>query len=127
MLTKLKSIFYSIFRKIQVVDWVEYNLDVDIRKRSVGGPGGYFCNGMRWKDFLGAEEYDGRKYYKALREAILKNKYEFGGEKHQRDMAPLFNDGTVGFFSYRAWGDLMAAIWSEKNNTDYCYMDFYVS
>ncbi len=38
----------------------------------------------------------------------------------------MFNDGTAGMFSFRAWGDLMAAIWAEHENRDYGYMDFYM-
>jgi hypothetical protein len=32
----------------------------------------------------------------------------------------------VATFSYRGWGDIMAAIWSEEENKDYNYMDFYM-
>ena len=42
-------------------------------------------------------------------------------------MTPVFDDGTVGSFSFRAWGDLMAAIWNTEENTNkYSYMDFYM-
>ena len=39
---------------------------------------------------------------------------------------PLFSDGKVATFSFRGWGDLMAAIWSEAEDKDYGYMDFYM-
>lgn len=51
-----------------------------------------------------------------------------GGDWHQSDACgcPVFSDGTTALFSYRAWGDIMAAIWSEHDGKDYGYMDFYM-
>ena len=51
-----------------------------------------------------------------------------GGDWHQNDPkgVPVFNDGTVAMFSFRAWGDLMAALWAEHEDCDYSYMDFYM-
>jgi hypothetical protein len=40
---------------------------------------------------------------------------------------PVFEDETISTFSYRAWGDLLSAIWSEEENKDYNYMAFYMS
>lgn len=37
---------------------------------------------------------------------------------------PVFSDGTVSRMSFRAWGDFMAAVWSEEEDKDYCYVDF---
>jgi hypothetical protein len=37
----------------------------------------------------------------------------------------MFSDGSVATFSLRGWGDLLAAVYSERDNKDYCYMDFY--
>lgn len=86
-----------------------------------------------------------RAYLEAVRSSII-NKYvsvdnarKHTGVYHQKanDGAPMFSDGKVGLFSRNAWGDLMAAIWTEvgiENNleeynktsicTQYCYYDF---
>jgi hypothetical protein len=65
-------------------------------------------------------------YLEALRLSILHLGLTEGGFWHQRDCGvPLFSDDTVGFFSMRAWGDLMAAIWnSELATKSFSYVDF---
>ncbi len=67
------------------------------------------------------------KYIEALRKKIIADNIKCAGDIHQDKMVPLFNDNTVGLFSWRAWGDLMAAIWSEEENKDYCYLQFYMT
>lgn len=61
-----------------------------------------------------------------LREQIIKLQIRSGGDWHQAEGTPLFEDGTIGSFSYRAWGDLLAATWSEEDQVGYSYMDFYM-
>ena len=48
--------------------------------------------------------------------------------EHQNDDhgVPKSDDDTVGLFSFRSWGDLMAAIWSEEEDKDYDYLNFYM-
>jgi len=97
---------------------------------SCGGFGGWFNWGnnkdQRWQDYIKVYHDDQKPYLETIRKEIVKNKFRFGGDRHQENMIPLFSDDTVGCFSYRAWGDLMAAIWSEEENKDYSYMDFYM-
>lgn len=113
---------------LTVVDWIpcDYN---DGKKEGVGSMGGFFEYGMRWKDYLARWEKrpESIPYLEAIRCDVLVKKLRLTGEQHQYSEAgcPLFSDGTVGRFSYRGWGDLMAAIWAEEENTDYCYLDFY--
>ena len=38
---------------------------------------------------------------------------------------PLFSDGTIGLFSFRAWGDLMAAISQSVDGKPRSYMSWY--
>lgn len=102
---------------------------VDKTGETIGGLGGYFREGMRWKDHLERFTKEGREYAEAFRKYVLKNEIRHGGDWHQEEEvngAPLFSDGKAATFSYRAWGDIMAAIWSEKDNIDYSYMDFYM-
>lgn len=93
-------------------------------KRSLGGLGGFFSLGMRWADYV--EAVGENEYTLALREYIVQNEIKEGGGWHQDEGVPVFEDGTVASFSFRAWGDLLAAIWSEELNQDFCYMDFYL-
>jgi hypothetical protein len=97
---------------------------------NLGTLGGFFRDGMRWKDYLEISGYnaEGCRCLEALRSYIVKHRIRRGGDWHQHSKkgVPLFSDGSVACYSYRAWGDLMAAIWSEHDNRDYCYMDFYM-
>lgn len=95
----------------------------------VGGIGGWFnweSKGMRWKDYVATWRVPA--YAEALRKEIVEKGIRRGGDWHQNDEegTPLFSDGKVGSFTYRAWGDLLAAIWSEEEGNDYTYMDFYL-
>ena len=114
---------------MKVIEWVAYDYDKpEYPQNALGGMGGWFQNGYRFKDYL--EEYDEsvHPYINAFREAVLEMKLKEGGDWHQNwDGTPKFDDGTVSTFSYRAWGDIMAAIWSTEENKDYNYMDFYMT
>lgn len=111
---------------MKVINWIAYD-ESDKYKDSVGGFGGFFAEGMRWKDFIDRAEYEEKEYYEAIRRDVLAKGIRINGDAHQYGPAgvPLFADNTVGTFSYRGWGDLMAAIWSEHESKDYNYMDFY--
>lgn len=111
---------------MKVIDWIAY-ADSEKYTDSVGGWGGFFQNGMRWKDFINRYTDEAKPYYEAIRQDVIEKGIRFNGAGHQYsdNGVPLFEDNTVGTFSYRAWGDLMAAIWSEHENKDYNYMDFY--
>lgn len=97
---------------------------------SVGGLGGWFGRdkkGQRWKDYINEIKIESIPYIEAIRENVIENNIRHNGNDHQNreDGIPLFDDGTIGSFSMRAWGDLMAAIWSTAENKDYNYIDFY--
>jgi hypothetical protein len=83
--------------------------------------------GQRWEDFLKVAKPEARPYYEAIRKEIVANKIRWTGQEHQggNEGCPVFSDGTVCAVSLRAWGDLMAVIWSTEEDKDYCYMDFY--
>ena len=64
-----------------------------------------------------------------LRESIIKNQIGWTGKSMQDfgyETVPLWSNGKVDTYSWRAWGDLMAAVWSSEDNKDYSYMDFYM-
>ena len=113
---------------MEVVDWIAYDA-ADGRTESVGGLGGWFGNGVghRWDVYEAIWEPEAVPYVRAIRDAVLAEDRFTTGEDHQGspDGVPLFNDGTVGMFSFRGWGDLMAAIATVKDGQDHNYMEFY--
>lgn len=113
---------------IKMIPYEEADKLVDKYGETIGGLGGYFADGMRWKDYAEMFTESGKEYAEAFRKYILEKKLKHGGDWHQNspEGAPLFSDGKAATFSYRAWGDIMAAIWSEKENVDYNYMSFYM-
>ena len=116
---------------IEVEKFIPYEEAAHLEARgrgTIGGLGGFFQKGMRWKDYLDCFYPKGQEYAEALRRYIVKNKIKRGGDWHQSEAegAPLFTDGTVACFSFRAWGDLLAAIWSSEEDRDYSYMSFYM-
>ena len=111
---------------MEVIGWIDSDETEDFDE-SYGGLGGWFENGMRWKDYAEAHTEEGLEYAEALRESIIKRKLKITGSTHQKgyECVPVFSDGTIAAFSFRAWGDLLAAVWSDEEDKDYCYMDFY--
>ncbi len=117
---------------IVVTEWINsWDVDKKKYKKSVGGMGGWFNfheEGKRWKDYLEEMKEKYHPYLEAIRMAVLRTGNRATGDDHQHALGcvPLFSDKTVGQFSFRGWGDLMAAIWSENEDKDYNYMDFYM-
>ena len=111
---------------LEVVKWVS-NDEAEKLSCSFGGMGGFFNDGMRWKDFLDAFIPESHQYAEALRRDIIKRRIKECGLWHQENEngVPVFSDGTVAMFSFRAWGDLLAAIWSTEENRDSNYLEFY--
>ena len=112
---------------MKVVDWISYEASEGMPE-SIGSMGGW-VHGQGWEEYMDRmSSEDKYPYYEALRDIIVKDSIRCGGDEHQARMVPVFDDGTVGRFSYRAWGDLMAAIWNTEEKTrKYCYLDFYMS
>ncbi len=98
----------------------------------IGGLGGWFKEGMRWDDYLAdLKDHDNEdqvEMFEALRRSMIEHRIRHGGDWHQVDPrgTPIFSNGWFGSFSYRAWGDLSAAVWSSADGQDYAYMDFYM-
>jgi len=128
--------------ELRVVDWVSSeSLKPETKEAPVPTMGGFFglcvtghghpkgkIEGQRWPDYLVNFKPISIPYLEALRKEIIAKKIRYTGEDHQDadDGVPVFSDGTVLMLSWRAWGDLMAAVWSTEENKDYCYMDFYM-
>lgn len=110
------------------IEWVSYNVAESMPESVFGGMGGWFSKGQRWSDYLDAYKPEYHKDLEVLRASILKNNIRVTGGEHQSqysESVPVFPDGTAATYSMRAWGDLMAAVWSTHDNKDYSYMDFY--
>lgn len=111
---------------IEVEKWTSIEEAEKTERRDVGTMGGWFQDGMRWKDYAEKEPMP-LEYAEAIRRSVLKNQIRIDGGEHQEgdEGCPVFSDGAMALMSMRAWGDLLAAIWSEHDNADYNYMDFY--
>lgn len=109
-----------------VTRWMSYD-DAKEVEHAFRQKGGFFQKGMRWHDYL-LECPEFPEYSEALRQAILDRQLKQGGDWHQNNEegVPVFSDGRVATFTYRAWGDLMAAIWATEENKDYWCMDFFM-
>jgi hypothetical protein len=117
---------------MRVERWVSYP-EAEVMSAGLGGMGGFFGweREMRWQDYLDAFSFTDKQLERleALRAEIVRRGLKEGGDWHQYSDCgvPVFSDGTVGDYSFRAWGDLLAAIWSEEEDKHYTYMDFYMT
>jgi hypothetical protein len=111
---------------MKVIKWISSE-EADKLETSIGGLGGWFSEGHRWGDYLAILSKNQIQYAEALREDIIKRQIKESGSWHQNSDigTPVFEDNTIGSFSFRAWGDLLAAIWSTEENRDSHYMEFY--
>ena len=69
-----------------------------------------------------------RQIVQLIGDEVVKNGYCFSGQEHQTELTgvPVFSDGTCLRASMRAWGQIMAAIYSAVEEVDLSYMDFYM-
>ena len=110
---------------MKVKEWTSYDRAQEF-ECGIGGWGGWFENGMRWKDYIEEFDDDKQPYHEAIKDSVIANSSRLTGMEHQNDDhgVPKFDDDTVGLFSFRSWGDLMAPIWSEEEDKDYGYLNF---
>ncbi|MHB8276395.1 MAG: hypothetical protein ACYDIA_01910 [Candidatus Humimicrobiaceae bacterium] len=116
-------------KNIIIIRWITNNEARSKEENGFGGLGGFFEKGMRWKDYKEQWIPGIHPMLETLRKSIVKNDIRWTGEEMQEngyDTVPLWSNGKVDTYSWRAWGDLMAAVWSEKENKDYSYIDFYM-
>jgi hypothetical protein len=112
----------------RVIGWVS---TASIENRGlvdIGGWGGFFRESDDWSAYIANIDKEFVPHHESLRLAIIAKGLRRGGDWHQnsQDGVPVFNDGAVGTFSFRAWGDLMAATWTGEDGRGYGYMDFYM-
>jgi hypothetical protein len=111
---------------VKVEGWISSG-EAEGKPESVGWMGGWFKEGDRWADYLAAYKPETHPYLEAIKDDVLASGRFINGGQHQNSPrgVPLFEDGTVGMFTFRAWGDLMAAIATVKDGKDHHYMEFY--
>lgn len=82
---------------------------------------------VEWDEYLDSFVSTIHPHLEALRADIIANHIRGDGTWHQEDPegTPMFSDGKIMALSFRAWGDLMAAIWTTEDDKHYSYMDFY--
>lgn len=118
-----------------VIDWIsDAEAQAARLETSVGGLGGWFGRsghtwGVRhtWGDYIASINKSDIPYVEAIKNDLLHSGRTFSGRHHEYgdDGIPVFNDGTVGMFSARGWGDLMAAIQTVRDGGIHTYMEFY--
>lgn len=112
------------------ITWKRWTCDLPEGTRDFGGLGGFFDRGMRWGDYLNRSFYaEDHPRMEELRAEILRLDLWCDGAWHQDDAGagdtmPVWIDGAVFAGSQRAWGDLLAAIWSTELDGDFWYGDF---
>lgn len=87
-----------------------------------------------WTDFeckYPSRNVDGpelRDIVQLIGDEVVMNGYCFSGQDHQNALTgvPVFSDGTCLRASMRAWGQIMAAIYSAVDDINLSYMDFYM-
>ena len=64
-----------------------------------------------------------------IREEIYEHGYIFAGQDHQNSATgvPVFSNGTCFRASWRAWGSIMAQMYTDSEGNALSYMDFYMS
>lgn len=93
--------------KLRIVGWTNFECDYPSRNMD------------------GAEV---REIVQLIGDEFVKNGYAFSGQEHQNALTgvPVFSDGTCLRASMRAWGQIMAAIFSAVEGINLSYMDFYM-
>jgi len=115
-------------KRLKIIKFITEDETGDRQDNHLGGMGGFFQDGMRWKDYKNQYKKIAHANLEELRKKIVENNVRCTGEELQNGYVgiPLWSDDSVSTYSWRGWGDLMAAVWSEHENKDYCYMDFYM-
>lgn len=114
--------------KIEIQAWVAFK-DLDKYPQNKAGHLGGWVKGENFDEYLERYDESVHKYLIAIKEYVIAHQSYSTGEEHQYSSngIPLFTDGTISAFSWRGWGDLMAAIKNSDTGTqDYQYMDFYM-
>lgn len=116
---------------LKIVKWITESEIGDKEANGLGGMGGWF--GFKqpntWKDYLDNFKEEAHPMLEELKRSIIENGVRCTGEEMQDrgdKVVPLWSNGKVDTYTWRAWGDLMAAVWGDHDKKNYNYMDFYM-
>ena len=112
---------------IKFLTWDEID---GLEEEGYGGLGGDFKKGMRWKDYINQFKDEYIADLENLKLAIVDNRIRYSAMEYRINSKPcraipLWDNGKIDTYTMRGFCDLMAAIWSQEDNNDYGYMDFY--
>jgi len=123
---------------VELIPYMEEEPVDGLEENSLGRMGGWFNGHLihkkdekgipnhTWQDYLtNLQDDKTREYAIALKEFILEHNIKECAPWHQSVGVPLFEDNTYATFSYRAWGDLMAAIYTTEEEP-LTYMAYYM-
>mgnify|MGYP000090023119 CR=1 FL=1 len=113
---------------VLTIEWVALS-DERLKDENYMGWMGGWVHGEQWDAYIADFADEARPYLEALKANIVERGLQYTGQQHceHEDGTPLFNDGKYISLSWRAWGDLMAAVWNTAENTNkYTYMSFYM-
>ena len=111
-------------KEVKFARWIHRDLDGEYN--TIGWFGGGIRPTDKWKDYI--EQFDEGvvPYLEEVRRVVVKDGVRATVEEHQYSgFTPLFTDNTCLELTFRAWGDLMAAIWNEEGEA-HSFMDFYM-
>lgn len=112
----------------KVHEFISSNDVGDRKDNGLGGLGGWFQNGHTWQDYENQFTDEGKVLVRELRDKIISHGIACTGEQMDSGARciPLWDDNTVTGYSWRAWGDLMAAVHNFIDGKPHNYMEFYM-
>jgi hypothetical protein len=111
----------KIVERLSNVEITKYPISLQVTN------GGFFNiqkSGMRWKQYINNwKNIMDIERLETIRTYIVVNKIK-SFNRGFNDVNFLFDDDTVAIFSFRSWGDIVAATWSQEDDKDYNYLLF---
>ena len=83
----------------------------------------------RWPEFLAQYAPEWHPDLEAVRRSVIELGIWAGGDWHQENPhgMPVVSSGHYWSSTWRAWGELLAAVWNTELSQQFTYMDFYIS
>lgn len=105
-----------------IVDWISFAETEGKPEAECSSCGGISAELTR-ADYIDGMRDEARAYVEAIWQHFDEHG-AFGGFTHQESRCPVFDDGMVATYSYRGWGDVVAAWWNSRHPeapTDYAW------
>jgi len=78
-----------------------------------------------YNNYTGFEDkLDFNECWELVKNHIKANNIRISGIEHQEKYLPVIDDKYVFLITQRAWGELMAEVWSVVDNVEYKYSDW---